>query len=250
MQYADPKRAKTINALPPRLVVAVESPAHDWTRNAKTGFQVAQFTFAAQAGHPVYLDVLRQVQQVTRRVDRLRRAGNSDGGDGMAWDSDEFVFYWTGPTVWSQAVWRYLRARWGFDVARLTDVDHPVRVGDVLILPYASFQADYSEMWVQQSNEILVWHGAHHRWTHKDEHKDEQKDEQKEEQMEEPMEKPEDGDNRDGKQEDRAKDKVGNGKGENTDESRDGQQQSANNDRQPDPPPNEQGLRREDLRTR
>jgi alpha 1,6-mannosyltransferase len=141
------------------------------------GFQVAEFTFAAQAGHPVYLDVLRHVQQMTRHVNSVRRGrGSESDGEDLAGDSDEFVFYWKGPTVWSQSVWRYLRARWGFDVARLTDVDHPVRVGDVLILPYASFQADYSESWAQQSNKFMVWHGAHHRWMHKDENKDEQKE--------------------------------------------------------------------------
>lgn len=40
---------------------------------------------------------------------------------------------------------RYLFSRYGVSPTDLSGVDHPVRVGDVLILPNRSFQADISE---------------------------------------------------------------------------------------------------------
>ena len=148
-----------INEAPPALIISLESSVQTtsfaWQEQANTGGQVVQWTFGGKPGHPVLLDVIQRIIEVSREVDELRA-----NDDMETWMRDEYVFFWTGPTVWSSAVWRYLWARWGFDFRRLNEITHPVRIGDVLIFPYASFQATFSELNVEQPLETCVWHGA------------------------------------------------------------------------------------------
>lgn len=132
--------------------MAIES-GPDGSRDGShtTSFQVVQWTFAAKPGHPIFLDVVHRI---------LDNSLSNKYGRG----TDADVFLWTGPAIWADAVWRYLLARWGFDFRRLASITHPVRIGDVLVLPLASFQAEYSERWVKQGDEARVWHGALGRW--------------------------------------------------------------------------------------
>ena len=135
----------------PALIVSLETFTR---RDDSEGGHIVQYAFAAAPGHPVFLDVLQRIVEVSRAVDQLRAAGEN-----TTWTTDQFVLAWTGPKPWSAAVWRYLWARWGFDSRRFHGVDHPVRVGDVLILPYESFQAIFSELDHEQPPEACLWHG-------------------------------------------------------------------------------------------
>ncbi|KAL8287314.1 hypothetical protein RQP46_003766 [Phenoliferia psychrophenolica] len=40
------------------------------------------------------------------------------------------VLDWTGPGLFTDCVFRYLKARWGFDFDTLEDFDHPIRIGN------------------------------------------------------------------------------------------------------------------------
>ncbi len=142
-----------INEAPPAIIVAVETVT---TRADREGGHLAQYAFASAPGHPIFLDLLQHIVEVSRAMEDLRAAG-----DLRHWNSDRVVFTWTGAEVWSSAVWRYLWARWGFDSRRLHGINHPVRVGDVLILPSEAFKASSADPSQQQSTEACLWHGFH-----------------------------------------------------------------------------------------
>ena len=149
-----------VNEAPPALVISLETATR---RDDAEGGHLAQYAFASAPGHPMLLDLLQHIVEVSRAVEDLRAAG-----DNRTWNTDQLVFTWTGPEVWSSAVWRYLWARWGFDSRRLDQVNHPVRVGDVLILPVDAFRAPTPEPSQDQPIEACLWHGfnGHSRWRH------------------------------------------------------------------------------------
>ena len=49
------------------------------------------------------------------------------------------VINWTGPSVWTDAVLTYLKAKYGVDWTDLRGLRRPVRVGDTVILPVTGF---------------------------------------------------------------------------------------------------------------
>ena len=49
----------------------------------------------------------------------------------------------------------------GFDFRRLNGISHPVRVGDVLILPSEAFRAVSANPFQKESTEACLWHGFH-----------------------------------------------------------------------------------------
>jgi len=158
-------RPPPINEAPPALIVALETGTR---RDDHEGGHLSQYAFAAAPGHPMFLDLLQHIVEVSRAVDQLRAAG-----DNRTWNLDRIVYTWTGPEIWSSAVWRYLWARWGFDSRRLHGTSHPVRVGDVLILPFLSFHAPWPEPKEDQPPEACLWHGfsGYTRWKHTEEEK-------------------------------------------------------------------------------
>lgn len=152
-----------VNEAPPSLIVALETGTR---RPDHEGGHLAQYGFAAAPGHPMFLDLLQHIVDMSRAMDQLRAAG-----DNKTWNLDRIVYTWTGPEIWSSAVWRYLWARWGFDSRRLHGTSHPVRVGDVLILPYMSFRAPSPTPVEEQPVEACMWHGfsGFKRWKHSEE---------------------------------------------------------------------------------
>ncbi|KAF8343796.1 uncharacterized protein EI90DRAFT_3010679 [Cantharellus anzutake] len=89
-------------------------------------------------------------------------------------DSDSLdVLEWTGPGVFTDAVLRYMVARHGIYPRQISDLDVPARIGDLLILPARSFQADASEG--DQKEQECVWHGFLGSWKHKKPKKEDKK---------------------------------------------------------------------------
>lgn len=129
---------------PPALIISPELASshgqHDdpqpwWVANQfARRIQITQWAIAAQPGHPVFWDTLSRVFAVQDGIDRGAVERNEVG-----------VLEWTGPGVFTDAVMRYLRGRWGFDYDALVTLTEPIRVGDVLILPDRAFQAYASE---------------------------------------------------------------------------------------------------------
>ena len=133
---------------PPQLIVALESSPSHWRGITEVGLQLVQYAFASSPGHPVFLDIMSRVVSTSRTV-----ATQTEAGD-FRWNDDNFILTkWSGPGLWTEAVYRYLGARWGFDVRLLDGMDlwdegdesvgkgkKGVRVGDVLILRRDAFR--------------------------------------------------------------------------------------------------------------
>lgn len=151
--WTDPKLQRLLphRNTPPCLIVAIEDE-----RDGPTAvrLELAQWTFAAVPGHPVLIDLIQHIAKVSQDIARSGIAGTDEH-----WTSDEFVMEWTGPKIFTEAVYRYLRSQWGFNYRRLKNVNHPVRVGDVLILPPRSFQADAADLRDGDPKYSYVWHG-------------------------------------------------------------------------------------------
>ncbi|KAJ9095649.1 hypothetical protein QFC21_005521 [Naganishia friedmannii] len=127
---------------PPKLVVGIEFD--DWGPGAKEhwtgvaggrGMQVAQSTILAQPGHPVFLDVLGRI---VKEIENSRKHR-----DGL--EMEETDTHLIGPGLFSDAVFRYLLARWGVHPKDLTRADGTRRIGDVLIYPLNGFTSVHND---------------------------------------------------------------------------------------------------------
>ncbi|KAJ9112273.1 hypothetical protein QFC19_000692 [Naganishia cerealis] len=121
---------------PPKLIVAVEfdywgpRAAETWTEiGYSRGFQIVQWTMLAQPGHPVFLDVLGRIIRDVKK----HRAVQADYAQGQF--NEEIskntlldVLDFTGPGVFSDAVFRYLLARWGAHPRDISGASAPIRI--------------------------------------------------------------------------------------------------------------------------
>ncbi|KAG8991542.1 membrane-bound alpha-1,6- mannosyltransferase Initiation-specific [Tulasnella sp. JGI-2019a] len=147
---------------PPSVIIGVEvdvGDREDWYRWWPRPLQIVQWTFAAAPHHPIFIDVISRVASATarakawsedrdKRVEALQEAGKVDEAKALAsipvHDNGDngghmSVMEWTGPGVFTDAVFRYLEARYGVTWPALRMLERPLRVGDVLILPRTGF---------------------------------------------------------------------------------------------------------------
>ena len=66
------------------------------------------------------------------------------------------VMAWTGPGVWTDAVLSYLRVKYGVLWTDLRNLDTPLRVGDVVILP-GNFDVLRRMIQLTTSDRLLAW---------------------------------------------------------------------------------------------
>ncbi|KAK4684830.1 hypothetical protein P7C73_g5330, partial [Tremellales sp. Uapishka_1] len=157
---SEPERYTTGDEAP-SLVVAIESDAVSDGKNWRgesfvRGIQIVQWTLLAKPHHPVLLDVLGRALRTARDVREAEE--RTEQGQGAAPN----VLDWTGPGVFTDAVFRYLLVRYGVSPIDLSGITRPVRIGDVVIMPEHSFRADASEGF--QGDDRVVWHGFFGRW--------------------------------------------------------------------------------------
>ncbi|KAJ9118820.1 hypothetical protein QFC24_006019 [Naganishia onofrii] len=152
---------------PPSLVVSVESDAisfgwHDWRDvGLSRAVQIVQWTMMARPGHPVFLDAVGRTLRKTEGIVREEREAKAKGETYMP----DSALDWTGPGVFTDCVYRYMLARYGFQPRELIHQKEPLRVGDVLILPAGSYSSvspwDPEDKWRRWA---AVWHGFWGRW--------------------------------------------------------------------------------------
>jgi alpha 1,6-mannosyltransferase len=141
---------------PPSVIVALETDGSlsrkIWQeRSFVRGIQIVQWTIASSRSHPIFLDVIgRAVKKWEEAVSKGLTLEDLD------------PLEWTGPGPFSDAVFRYLLARYGFHPKQASWDAVPIRVGDVLILPEKAFQARGSEG--PQQPHAAVWHGFSGSW--------------------------------------------------------------------------------------
>ncbi|KAJ9111367.1 hypothetical protein QFC19_001135 [Naganishia cerealis] len=127
----------------PRLVVALEydhwtsgGGGQEWRElGLARGMQFVQWTMMAQPGHPVLLDTLSRIikdVEINRVRDSPSHGTNGEEGESENRDRLLEVLDFTGPGVFSDAVFRYLLARWGVHPRDISGSSGPIRIGDVL----------------------------------------------------------------------------------------------------------------------
>ncbi|KAJ9108941.1 hypothetical protein QFC21_000263 [Naganishia friedmannii] len=147
---------------PPSVVIGIEADVgdredwHDWWPRP---VQIVQWTISSTPHHPIALDVLRQITHQTGKaidwrsrqsqtVQELVKAGESERAEKINRASilsepkeggPVGVMDWTGPGVWTDAVLRYLRVKFGLRWTDLQNLQEPMRIGDVVILPVTGF---------------------------------------------------------------------------------------------------------------
>ncbi|WWC94131.1 hypothetical protein V866_000970 [Kwoniella sp. B9012] len=154
----------------PGLVVSVESDAIDfgWTNWREVGLsravQITQWTFMARPGHPVFLDALGRTLRKSEEMEKKAKEAEEKGEEFIP----ETALEWTGPGVFSDCVYRYLLARYGFKPEDLIHQKDPIRVGDVLILPAGSYSSVSPFTDEEQRPWAASYHGFLGRWRESD----------------------------------------------------------------------------------
>lgn len=142
----------------PAVIVAVDVDVHalpqdNWSVNWPRAWGICQWTLSSAPHHPIFLDVTRRIVNSTHfvqdwdtarhaRADALRSDDRPAEADALLArpTSDALsVVEWTGPATFTDAVLAYLLARYGVSWHRLRGLDHPIRIGDVLVLPITAF---------------------------------------------------------------------------------------------------------------
>jgi hypothetical protein len=117
----------------PVLVVGVEfdSVMYGWNWReigVSRAVQITQWVMMSRPGHPVFLDVVGRILEQTLVIEQ-EEAEAAARGEAYV---EPWALEWTGPGIWTDAVYRYLLVRYGFLPEDLIGAQRPIRVGDVL----------------------------------------------------------------------------------------------------------------------
>ncbi|ELR04913.1 membrane-bound alpha-1,6- mannosyltransferase Initiation-specific [Pseudogymnoascus destructans] len=127
------------------LVVGIEVDAtdrEDWAEWYSRRIQLCQWTIQAKPGHPVLRSI---VARITAETLRRQKAG-------ALHVSDDKVVEFTGPAVWTDAVFDFFNDEKYFEGVRnitwrdFTGMKGPKKVGDVVVLPITSFSPGVQTM--------------------------------------------------------------------------------------------------------
>jgi alpha 1,6-mannosyltransferase len=130
------------------LVIGIEADPdrEDWAEWYSRRIQFCQWTIQAKPGHPVLRDV---VANITEETLKRHRAGLLKGF------KDKNVIEFTGPGVWTDAIFRFLNDEKYFDMGKskgnitwrnFTGMNDAKKVGDVVVLPITSFSPGVDQM--------------------------------------------------------------------------------------------------------
>lgn len=160
------------------LVVGVEADPDrdDWAMWYSRRVQICQWTMRSKIGHPVLVEVVRQI---TEKTLQFKRAGTI-----MA-NAEQSVVEWTGPATWTDSLFTHFNSprslakasRAGlkkkpFTWKDLTGITEPKRIEDVVVLPITGFSPGQGHMGSRDYNDpqACVKHGFSGTWKADSEH--------------------------------------------------------------------------------
>lgn len=122
------------------LVIGIEADPDrpDWAAWYSRRIQFCQWTIQSKPGHPVLREIVANIT-----IETLKRKKT-----GKLTVDHEGVVEWTGPAVWTDAIFKYFNDDTYFDMtdskgniswANFTGMSEPKKVGDVVVLPITSF---------------------------------------------------------------------------------------------------------------
>ena len=140
------------------LVIGIEADPDrpDWKDWYSRRIQFCQWTIQAKAGHPVLRDVVATITEET-----LRKKKN---GPLNAKKMHKDIVEFTGPAVWTDAIFGYLNNPVYFKMdgknvtwEMFTGMETPKKVGDVVILPITSFSPGVQTMGAKEPDDPMAF---------------------------------------------------------------------------------------------
>lgn len=146
------------------LTVGIEADPDrpDWAKWYARRIQFCQWTIRAKPGHPALLEAVARITELTRKKKKANLLSIQTTS----------VMEWTGPGVWTDALMDYFNTpevvvsyneqnkdKKNFkpvkkiDYTVFTNMEHPLRVGDVVVLPITGFSPDQGHMGSKPSSD-------------------------------------------------------------------------------------------------
>ncbi|KZF22992.1 glycosyltransferase family 32 protein [Xylona heveae TC161] len=129
------------------LVVGIEADPDrpDWAEWYSRRIQFCQWTIQSKPGHPVLRDIVATITDATLKLKE----------SGVLKKLDKSVVEFTGPAIWTDAVFRYFNNPEYFDMStskgnitweHFTGIKKAKKMGDVVVLPITSFSPGVQQM--------------------------------------------------------------------------------------------------------
>lgn len=140
------------------LIVGIEADADrpDWDKWFSRRIQFCQWTIQSKPGHPVLRDVVAQVTQDTLRMKKKGILKNKK--------MDKSIVEFTGPAVFTDAIFRYLNSPDYFKMdgknitwEAFTGIESAKKVGDVVVLPITSFSPGVQQMGAKEPDDPMAF---------------------------------------------------------------------------------------------
>ena len=143
------------------LIIGIEADPDraDWHEWYSRRIQFCQWTIQAKPGHPVLRDAIAFITEEALRMKRLNILKEGK--------LDKTVMEFTGPAVWTDAVFRYLNNADYFDgiggaklnvtATNFTGLTTQKKIGDVVVLPITSFSPGVGQMGANEPDDALAF---------------------------------------------------------------------------------------------
>ncbi|KAJ1336104.1 alpha 1,6-mannosyltransferase [Microdochium nivale] len=141
------------------LIVGIEADPDrpDWADWYSRRIQFCQWTIQAKSGHPVLRDIITRITKET-----LKR--QKEGGVFVS--KDKSIVEFTGPAVWTDAIFEYFNDPRFFDKSasdgditykHFTHMTTAKKVGDVVVLPITSFSPGVQQMGAKEYDDPMAF---------------------------------------------------------------------------------------------
>ena len=140
------------------LVVGIEADPDrpDWAKWFSRRIQFCQWTIQAKPGHPVLRDI---VATVTEDILRMKKRGILKANK-----MDKSTVEFTGPAVWTDAIFNYINNPSYFKMEgkniswdAFTGMESAKKVGDVVVLPITSFSPGVGQMGAKEPDDPMAF---------------------------------------------------------------------------------------------
>lgn len=140
------------------LVVGIEADPDrpDWSNWFSRRIQFCQWTIQAKSGHPVLREV---VARITEDILRMKKKGILRKNK-----MDKSIVEFTGPAVWTDAIFDYLNNPNFFKMEgknitweAFTGMESAKKVGDVVVLPITSFSPGVGQMGAKEPDDPMAF---------------------------------------------------------------------------------------------
>lgn len=154
------------------LIIGIEADPdrEDWREWYSRRIQFCQWTIQSKPGHPILRDV---VATITEDTLRMKKAGTLKSGK-----IDKSVVEFTGPALWTDAIFKFFNNPEFFEVERskgnisyehFTGMTAAKKVGDVVVLPITSFSPGVQQMGAGEPDDPMAFvkhefEGKSHCW--------------------------------------------------------------------------------------